>query len=603
MALTPEEEQRLREEIRKSLEEEERRKAGETSQLERERERIRREEEEKFYRARGLVRYEDSWGRVEWITPEEAEPRRRRRKYRRKRSTIPRVTSKLRKWKLDLILGSIVAVFLVFLYLMISGRVEITPGIEISRGTILVTSSEPGAVVYIDGKPTKYITPCAVSNLLRGPHTVTISKPGYFPSPLSRSVEVDPKRKLRVDFFLSPISRVGSVLVSANIEGADILLDGAPTGFKTDFELDNIPVGVHTISVSKPGYSVSPPSRRIEVVENRTTKASFFLEERVEQRYGTIAVSSNVKGAAIFLDGKATGQTTDATLRNIPVGQHIVSLSKPGYVCLPSSLKVEVSWDKLVMVSFELIRQFGRIKVQTSPVQGPIYIDGQLKGIGRYSGKHEVGEHVISFGEVKGYLPPVQREITLTPNGISLTATYIKSQIFSAQIDVSGRIAEENCKEVVQGYLLLNEGEPVVDEKNGPPIEYSPKYGFYYWKLGQFFPGTKEKAGYHFVEIVFQFDQEADSRAEYFLRLWGYATNENIGLYTRNITRIDIEVNGKPLVTGYPPGFNVDVDKTLGFEQWRISDRLIVGENRVMVALSPESECYFWLRKLEVVRR
>ncbi|NIS38533.1 hypothetical protein GWN26_14245, partial [Candidatus Saccharibacteria bacterium] len=96
MALTPEEEKRLREEIREQLADRERRIRDSINKEEEERRKhiedriraqIREEEEEKFFTERGYVKYVNRHGGVEWLTPEEAEKRQNKRRNKHKKSS------------------------------------------------------------------------------------------------------------------------------------------------------------------------------------------------------------------------------------------------------------------------------------------------------------------------------------------------------------------------------------------------------------------------------------------------------------------------------------------------------------------------------------
>jgi len=52
---------------------------------------------------------------------------------------------------------------------------------------------------------------------------------------------------------------------------------------------------------------------------------------------GSLAVLSSLPGAAIYLDGTATGRTTPDTLLEVSAGTHGVVVSLGGYVCVPDS--------------------------------------------------------------------------------------------------------------------------------------------------------------------------------------------------------------------------------------------------------------------------
>lgn len=60
--------------------------------------------------------------------------------------------------------------------------------------------------------------------------------------------------------------RTGSLQVVSNIQGASILLDGAPTELVTDAILPRLPTGPHLIALEKPGFIIDgPPSIRVDI--------------------------------------------------------------------------------------------------------------------------------------------------------------------------------------------------------------------------------------------------------------------------------------------------------------------------------------------------
>ncbi len=63
------------------------------------------------------------------------------------------------------------------------------------------------------------------------------------------------------------LSSCSSFHVASEPSGADILFDGVVSGFKTPAKLraKNFPNGIHTISVSMPGYETITPATTINV--------------------------------------------------------------------------------------------------------------------------------------------------------------------------------------------------------------------------------------------------------------------------------------------------------------------------------------------------
>lgn len=69
---------------------------------------------------------------------------------------------------------------------------------------------------------------------------------------------------------------------------------------------------------------------------------------------GSIAVMSVPAGAAVFLDGVATGAVTDTILAGVVAGSHEVRIGLDGFLADPESILVDVADDDTVTASFTL---------------------------------------------------------------------------------------------------------------------------------------------------------------------------------------------------------------------------------------------------------
>ncbi len=67
-----------------------------------------------------------------------------------------------------------------------------------------------------------------------------------------------------------------------------------------------------------------------------------FMGDKEQASYGQIRVISDVAGAAIYLDGKFTGEATSTTLRSVSPGNHLISIVKPGYRTFETEVEVEL---------------------------------------------------------------------------------------------------------------------------------------------------------------------------------------------------------------------------------------------------------------------
>ena len=74
----------------------------------------------------------------------------------------------------------------------------------------------------------------------------------------------------------------------------------------------------------------------------------------------------------------------------------------------------------IVMISFLLVvvapseaQETGTLSVTTTPVGGAIYVDYVLMSTRFWSGNLNAGLHVVSFGNVDGYIAPAPQTVTV----------------------------------------------------------------------------------------------------------------------------------------------------------------------------------------------
>jgi eukaryotic-like serine/threonine-protein kinase len=118
----------------------------------------------------------------------------------------------------------------------------------------------------------------------------------------------------------------GQMAVDSTPQGAQVQVDGrTDPSWVTPFSLAGLAAGMHTVTVSKAGYSTD--TRTVNVASG--SKA--FVTSHLSQQMATLAVSSTPAGADVFIDGKNTSRVTPA---QVPVdkGQHVVLVRKSGYI-------------------------------------------------------------------------------------------------------------------------------------------------------------------------------------------------------------------------------------------------------------------------------
>ncbi|MBP7144540.1 MAG: DUF3344 domain-containing protein [Methanoculleus sp.] len=209
-------------------------------------------------------------------------------------------------------------------------------------GSLEVTSVPDGAAIFIDGADTGEVTNATIDGIGVGTHTVTLKLAGYAGAVAEVTIAENETAPLHLDL----IEAHGSITVASMPEGAAIFLDGADTGKLTNALLENVAAGEHTVTVKLAGYIDA--SRTVTVTDNETITINFLLTEPA----GSIVVTSAPDGARIFLDGTDTGEVTNTTLENVPVGTPTVRVERDGY--LEAEETVTVTSGEIAAVHFDL---------------------------------------------------------------------------------------------------------------------------------------------------------------------------------------------------------------------------------------------------------
>jgi len=112
---------------------------------------------------------------------------------------------------------------------------------------------------------------------------------------------------------------------------------------------------------------------------------------------GELTVTSEPAGAAIALDGQATGKVTPHTFAGLEGGSYVVSVSLEGWATQPGQRTVEVPFGGRMNAAFTLSQAVGSLTVTSTPSGAAIYLDGEDSGFvtphtfaGLVAGQYEV---------------------------------------------------------------------------------------------------------------------------------------------------------------------------------------------------------------------
>ena len=401
MPLTPEEERRLREKIRKELEERERRIRQSKEAEEKERQRrfeerlrmqIREEEEERFYTERGYVKYINHRGGVEWLTPEEAEQRKQRRKSRKPSSR--RATHKRRKRiQLAINLGIVLIGLFTFLYFY-----KFYPARGKAVGQLVVQSDIPGARIFIDGIETAYFTPDTIQQISAGVHYISIYKEGYSVWPPQIRVAVPKGKQATAIFHLKNAAQMGILTLKSNVSRFTVYVDGIPQLVSPTGQLE-LPAGYHTVMVVKKGYRSKPNYKRILLHAGETKQLEFLLEPLQER--AQVQIFSNHRDAAVYINGKFSGYLANGVTIELPPDIYDITVRKNGYIPFPENETISLVNGELETLNFQLRPQEEqhRVSILTRNPGATIFIDGQQLPFVTplFDFSISAGDHFINF--------------------------------------------------------------------------------------------------------------------------------------------------------------------------------------------------------------
>jgi hypothetical protein len=187
----------------------------------------------------------------------------------------------------------------------------------------------------------------------------------------------------------------GLLVVTANIDGASVLVDGHHVG-EAPFEDDHVAAGSHEIRVESEGYV--PFVQNIRVRPGRTTELSASLERPPP----SLSIVSDVPGATVFLDRNYIG-TTPVDIEEVKPGEHELTVSAEGFDMHAETLTV-TEGHRDVQISFKKVEINERISVVHKhgfgSCQGVLIADNA--GL-RYETNHEKDAFSVPYSDLERF--------------------------------------------------------------------------------------------------------------------------------------------------------------------------------------------------------
>jgi hypothetical protein len=157
---------------------------------------------------------------------------------------------------------------------------------------------------------------------------------------------------------------------------ARISIDGAPTQIRTPATITSLSAGEHRIALTARGY------RRWEKTIDFSSARTLNLDVRLEPtETGSLSVSSIPFQSLVFIDDRPIPALTPATIKDLPVGSHNVSIRSEGYEDYAQSvIIVQGTATKITASLTPLQGKRGSLDIRSSPPGASIFIDGLPTG-------------------------------------------------------------------------------------------------------------------------------------------------------------------------------------------------------------------------------
>ena len=247
-------------------------------------------------------------------------------------------------------------------------------------GSVEVTTNPSGATITVETDGRTFTSPCEISKLPSGTHTLTVTYPGYAIS--RNTVTITDGCVIPMNIALD--ARFAQVAINT-LDGATVKVNGEVIGKGSlAKQLDE---GIYDIEVSMVLHRTV--TRQIEVV----AKQPQTIELNPIPIYGSLDVISTPMFSDVVVNGKNYG-TTPVTINNLLIGEYEVTISKEG--CASVTRTVAIADGQLSTIEVELPQ--GREYKITSDCNGDdVYIDGVKRGVTPLSILLSFGNHDVEL--------------------------------------------------------------------------------------------------------------------------------------------------------------------------------------------------------------
>ena len=215
-------------------------------------------------------------------------------------------------------------------------------------------------------------------------------------------------------------SKVGQLLVSANIDGAKITIDGkSDPGWVTPHTIADVAVGTHNVVISKDGYDNFQQSVTIEGGQTNSVVASLTSPS------GEIDIETTPAGVEVLIDGKSYGASPIRA--TVAAGDHTYTVKRPGSESYQSTFTMRSGAIITKKLNLGATAVTGIVEVRTIPPGASVLADGApMGGQTPTSFRLAAGPHTLVIS-LSGHRP-IQQAVNVSANGTTPININLSSQ-------------------------------------------------------------------------------------------------------------------------------------------------------------------------------
>jgi hypothetical protein len=347
--------------------------------------------------------------------------------------------------------------------------VEVLPATSASSsisGTISPSSLGSNALLTLSQNGTNISTATADSSgaytfpsVSNGTYVITPVKSPIIFSPAAATVTVSGSNVTANFTASAPITySISGTILGAGGNGATVTLTGAASATTTAnssgaYSFSGLATGSYTVSVSKTGYSFTPPTQSVTLTSANAT-ANFSSTAQTWSISGTVTPA--LTGVTITLSGQSnasavTNSSGVYSISGLAAGTYTVAASLAGYTFSPTSQGVTLT-SANGTANFTATAQTWNISGAISPaVSGvSIALSGQSSGttVSDSSGNYAFtglanGSYTLTPSQTSYTFTPATQAVTLSGANVA-GVNFARQQAASASIAIDAKVSGVN---------------------------------------------------------------------------------------------------------------------------------------------------------------